>query len=80
NKKGGGLTAPALTVKDKEDIKIAAMLQVDFLAVSFVRDGKDMEYASQLVHEAGWRPAMVAKMERAEAVLEDNLKSIVDAS
>ena len=80
NKKGGGLTAPALTEKDKEDIKIAAMLQVDFLAVSFVRDGKDMEYARQLVHEAGWRPAMVAKIERAEAVLEDNLKSIVDAS
>ncbi len=80
NKKGGGLTAPALTDKDKQDIKVAAMLQVDFLAVSFVRDGKDMEYARQLVNEAGWKPAMVAKIERAEAVLEDNLKSIVDAS
>ncbi|ASG67925.1 pyruvate kinase [Francisella halioticida] len=80
NKKGGGLTAPALTDKDKEDIKIAAMLQVDFLAVSFVRDGKDMEYARQLVNEAGWTPAMVAKIERAEAVLEGNLKGIVDAS
>jgi pyruvate kinase len=80
NKKGGGLTAPALTDKDKEDIKIAAMLQVDFLAVSFVRDGKDIEYARQLVNEAGWKPAMVAKIERAEAVIKDNLKDIVDAS
>lgn len=80
NKKGGGLTAPALTDKDKEDIKIAAMLQVDFLAVSFVRDGKDMEYARQLVNEAGWKPAMVAKIERAEAVIEKNLKGVVDAS
>ncbi|QIV95670.1 pyruvate kinase [Allofrancisella inopinata] len=80
NKKGGGLTAPALTDKDKEDIKIAAMLQVDFLAVSFVRDGKDMEYARQLVHEAGWKPAMVAKIERAEAVHKENLKSIIEAS
>jgi len=80
NKKGGGLTAPALTDKDKEDIKIAAMLQVDFLAVSFVRDGKDMVYARKLVNEAGWDPAMVSKIERAEAILTDNLKAIVDAS
>ena len=80
NKKGGGLTAPALTEKDIEDIKTAAMLQVDFLAVSFVRDGKDMDYARKLVNEAGWKPAMVAKIERAEAVLADNLKAIVDAS
>ncbi|MDE4945234.1 pyruvate kinase, partial [Francisella tularensis] len=65
---GGGLTAPELTEKDKEDINIAEMLQVDFLAVSFVRDGKDMEYGRQLVHEAVWRPAMVANIERAEAV------------
>ena len=80
NKKGGGLTAPALTDKDKEDIKIAAMLKVDFLAVSFVRDGKDMEYARKLVKEAGWEPAMVAKIERAEAVTDDNLQGVVDAS
>ncbi|GAB4223115.1 MAG: pyruvate kinase [Francisella sp.] len=80
NKKGGGLTAPALTDKDKEDIKIAAMLQVDFLAVSFVRDGKDIDYARQLVNDAGWNPAMVAKIERAEAIQEDNLNSIVEAS
>lgn len=80
NKKGGGLTAPALTEKDIEDIKTAAMLQVDFLAVSFVRDGKDMDYARKLVNEAGWKPAMVAKIERAEAILKDNLEGIVEAS
>ena len=80
NKKGGGLTAPALTDKDKEDIKTAAMLKVDFLAVSFVRDGKDMDYARKLVKEAGWEPAMVAKIERAEAVLPGNLEGVVNAS
>jgi len=80
NKKGGGLTAPALTDKDKEDIKLAAMLKVDFLAVSFVRDGKDIEYARKLINEAGWNPALVAKIERAEAVEPDKLDSIIKAS
>jgi len=80
NLKGGGLTAPALTDKDKEDIKIAAMLQVDYLAVSFVRSGADIEYARKLVNEAGWNPALVAKVERAEAVIDEALESIVKAS
>ncbi|MFC4892039.1 pyruvate kinase [Pseudofrancisella aestuarii] len=80
NKKGGGLTAPALTDKDKEDIKLAAMLQVDFLAVSFVRDGDDIRYARQLINDAGWKPALVAKIERAEAVEKENLKGIIQAT
>lgn len=78
NKKGGGLTAPALTDKDKEDIKIAAMLKVDYVAVSFPRDGADLEYARQLLKEAGWDAGIVAKVERVEAV--DNIESIIQAS
>ncbi|MCF6775423.1 pyruvate kinase [Thiotrichales bacterium 19X7-9] len=79
NKKGGGLTAPALTDKDKRDIKLAAELEVDYLAVSFPRDGKDMEYARQLIKEAGWEYAsLVSKIERVEAVA--NVDEIIDAS
>jgi pyruvate kinase len=78
NKKGGGLTAPALTEKDKEDIKTAAMIGVDYIAVSFPRDGKDMEYARKLAEEAGSRAGLVAKMERTEAI--QNMDEIIDAS
>ena len=78
NKKGGGLTAPALTEKDKEDIKTAAALEVDFVAVSFPRDGQDIEYARQLVQEAGCNAGIVAKVERTEAV--DNIEEVIQAS
>ncbi len=53
NKKGGGLSAPALTDKDKEDIKTAALMNVDYLAVSFPRSGADLNYARELAREAG---------------------------
>src|SRR5450830_159731 len=52
NRRGGGLTAPALTEKDKADIKLAAEMEVDYLAVSFPRDAADMEYARKLRDEA----------------------------
>lgn len=79
NKQGGGLTAPALTEKDKEDIKLAAELEVDYLAVSFPRDGKDMDEARKLITEAGWEYAsLVSKVERVEAV--ENIDEIIDAS
>ncbi|MCF6765176.1 pyruvate kinase [Thiotrichales bacterium 19S3-7] len=79
NKQGGGLTAPALTEKDKEDIILAAELEVDYLAVSFPRDGKDMDEARTLIKEAGWEYAsLVSKIERVEAVT--NIDEIIDAS
>lgn len=68
NKKGGGLSAPALTNKDKNDIKHAAKLGVDFLAVSFPRSGKDLQEARRLLKEAGSNAHIVSKVERAEAV------------
>ncbi|RYE62710.1 MAG: pyruvate kinase, partial [Oxalobacteraceae bacterium] len=71
NRRGGGLTAPALTEKDKADIKLAAEMEVDYLAVSFPRDPADMEYARKLRDEAGGTAWLVAKIERAEAVADD---------
>jgi len=80
NRAGGGLSADALTDKDKEDIKTACAIGVDYVAISFPRDGKDMEYARSLVEAEGCKAGMVAKVERAEAVLDDNLKAIMEAS
>ncbi|MEG9545464.1 pyruvate kinase [Mannheimia sp. HC-2023] len=68
NKLGGGLSAPALTEKDKEDIKLAAKIGVDYLAVSFPQSSADLEYARQLAKEAGLDAKIVAKVERAETV------------
>jgi len=73
NRQGGGLTAPALTNKDKEDIKTAAKIDVDFLAVSFPRDAADMREARLLAQEAGCDARLVAKVERAEAVNDDKI-------
>jgi pyruvate kinase len=71
NRKGGGLTAKALTDKDKEDIKTAAAMDVDYLALSFPRDEQDVNEARALYQQAGGQGGIVAKIERAEAVAED---------
>jgi pyruvate kinase len=68
NRKGGGLSAAALTDKDREDIKLAAKIDTDYLAVSFPRDAADMREARLLAQEAGCNTKLVAKIERAEAV------------
>ncbi|HEY9238642.1 MAG TPA: pyruvate kinase [Burkholderiaceae bacterium] len=72
NKAGGGLTAPALTGKDMEDIKTAMSFQCEYLAVSFPKTATDMEMARQLANVAGepWRhkPQLIAKIERSEAI------------
>src|SRR5512142_1594748 len=78
NRKGGGLTAPALTDKDKEDIKTAALIKADYLAVSFPRSADDMKLARTLMHEAGGKSLLMAKIERAEAI--PVLADIIDAS
>ena len=78
NRKGGGLTAPALTGKDKEDIKTAAMIKADYLAVSFPRSGDDMRLARDLMHAAGGKSMLMAKIERAEAI--PALADIIEAS
>lgn len=78
NRKGGGLTAPALTDKDKEDIKTAALIKADYLAVSFPRSGDDMRLARELMNAAGGKSMLMAKIERAEAI--PALADIIDAS
>ncbi|NQZ11286.1 MAG: pyruvate kinase, partial [Algicola sp.] len=81
NRLGGGLTAPALTEKDLEDIKTAALIKTDFLAVSFPRSGDDMRTARKLAKEAGLDTRFVSKIERAEAVADDEtLDDIIRAS
>jgi pyruvate kinase len=78
NRKGGGLTAPALTDKDKEDIKTAALIKADYLAVSFPRSADDMKLARTLMHEAGGKSLLMAKIERAEAI--PVLDEVIEAS
>ena len=81
NLEGGGLSAPALTDKDKKDIKTAVEIGVDYLAVSFPRNAEDIETARRLLHEAGGQAGIVAKVERAEAVQNHNvLDDIIRAS
>ena len=78
NRQGGGLSAAALTEKDIEDIKTAALLKADYLAVSFPRSGADMQQARELMRAAGGNSLLVAKIERAEAITA--LDEILDAS
>ncbi len=78
NKQGGGLSAGALTAKDRDDIRMAAELGVDYLAVSFVRDRTDIAEAWDLLRGAGGEGRIVAKIERREAI--DNLEPIIETS
>lgn len=78
NKQGGGLSAPALTDKDRTDISAAAKLEMDFISVSFARNAADIEEARALLRAAGGQGHIVAKIERAEAV--ENISEIIDAS
>jgi pyruvate kinase len=78
NRQGGGLTAPALTAKDMEDIRTAAQIGVDFVAVSFPKAAADMHVARQLLRAAGSSALLIAKIERVEAI--ENLDEILEAS
>jgi pyruvate kinase len=78
NKQGGGLSAEALTEKDKADIKTAVALEADYVAISFPRSAADVELARKLVMEAGGTAGIIAKIERAEAI--DAAEEIILAS
>lgn len=75
NLKGGGLSAPALTDKDKQDILTVAEIKADYVAVSFVKSAADIHEARALLADAGCHAGMVAKIERAEVV---NDASVLD--
>ena len=78
NRLGGGLSAAALTDKDKSDIITAAQMQADYLAVSFPRSAQDIEQARALLQAAGGHAAIVAKIERSEAV--EDIEAIIQAA
>jgi pyruvate kinase len=78
NRQGGGLTAPALTAKDMDDMKTAVAIDADYVAVSFPKNKEDMYMARQLMRAAGGKALLIAKIERAEAI--SALEEIIDAS
>jgi len=73
NRLGGGLSAPALTERDREDIAHAAELGLDYLAVSFPLRAEDIEHARRLAEAAGSQARIIAKIERAEVVHDENV-------
>jgi pyruvate kinase len=79
NRQGGGLTAAALTPKDMEDVRTAAKITADYLAVSFPKSGADMYMARELLRAAGGKAMLIAKIERAEAVKHEVLLDIMGA-
>ena len=78
NLRGGGLSVPGLAEGDAADIERAAEWQADYVAVSFPRSAEDIEHARRLLRAAGSDAALVAKIERTEAI--ENLESITEAS
>ena len=78
NRQGGGLSADALTKKDREDILTAVKLEADYIAISFPKSAADVELARSLIKKAGGTASIIAKIERAEAI--ENLESIIEAS
>lgn len=78
NRQGGGLSADALTLKDKQDLITAVALEADYIAISFPKSASDIIQAKNLVKKAGGTASIVAKIERAEAI--DHLETIIEAS
>lgn len=78
NRLGGGLSAAALTEKDRTDIKDAVRIGADYIAVSFPRHPDDIKEARILLKAAGGNPGIIAKIERTEAI--HNLDGIIEAS
>ncbi len=78
NRLGGGLSAEALTEKDKQDLKIATRLAVDYVAISFPRNAEDILYARELLNSEKSQAGIIAKIERAEAV--KNMDGIIKVS
>ena len=77
NRLGGGLTAKTLTDKDRDDIRFAAEMGADYVAISFPRSAEDIHEARELLRAAGGHGGIVAKIERAEALnaLEEIIKA-----
>ncbi len=77
NLPGVAVSVPALSEKDKEDLRWGLKAGVDFIALSFVRDAKDIKDVHAIMDEVGIRLPVIAKIEKPQAV--ENLEEIVDA-
>ncbi|WP_243075032.1 pyruvate kinase [Microbacterium sp. SS28] len=77
NLPGVAVSAPALSEKDEADLRWALRLGADLIALSFVRDPKDVQRARVIMAEEGRRIPIIAKIEKPEAV--DRLQDIIDA-
>ncbi|MBU0744705.1 MAG: pyruvate kinase [Gammaproteobacteria bacterium] len=80
NRQGGGLTAGALTDKDRADLKTAVALKADYIAISFVRSKVDVEETRALIAKEGGEAGIISKIERIEAIVPETLKGIISAS
>ena len=80
NLHGGGLSASALTEKDKQDIHTAAKADADYVAISFPIHADDIRETKRLLKEAGSNASVIAKIERAEALQEDVINEIIQES
>lgn len=82
NRQGGGLSAGALTDKDREDLKTAVEFKVDYIAISFVRSAADVIETKELIKAAGGSDniGVIAKIERIEAIIPETLDGIIKAS
>ena len=80
NLRGGGLSASALTEKDKQDIHTAAKAEADYVAISFPIHADDIRETKRLLKEAGSNASVIAKIERAEALQEDVINEIIQES
>lgn len=80
NLRGGGLSASALTEKDKQDIHTAAKADADYVAISFPIHADDIRQTKRLLKEAGSNASVIAKIERAEALQEDVINEIIQES
>ena len=78
NLQGGGLSADALTNKDIEDMKHAAKIEVDFVAISFPRDANDIKKARKMMKDCNCNAQIIAKIERADAL--NHIEEIIKES
>jgi len=80
NRQGGGLSAGALTDKDREDLKTAVAIEADYIAISFVRSKACVEEAKALIAKEGGKAGVISKIERIEAIVPETLEGIIKAS
>ena len=77
NLPGVAVSVPALSEKDKDDLRWALGLRADMIALSFVRSAKDLDDVYEVMDEVGVRLPVIAKIEKPQAV--ENLEEIIEA-